>query len=136
MGRSNSATLKYDKWIKTLTCVFRLHNLPTFGQSTFQKKMQRDCCVPNPVRKVSTSPPSFSPSSPSSSPPSFPSSLPPSLMQDWIYQQVLSVGEPLHPILPPLLQEFVTSILLAGISGRTASGYHSGHSNSHGQCGI
>ena len=59
MWRSNSATLKYDKWIKTLTCVFRLHNLPTFGQSTFQKKMQRDCCVPNPVRKVSTSPPSF-----------------------------------------------------------------------------
>ena len=81
--------------------------------SIFQEKMQRDCYMPYPIKNISTFPP-------------FP-------LQDWIYQQVLSVGEPLHPVLPPLLQEFVTSILLSGISARTASGYHSGHSNSHGQ---
>lgn len=54
-------------------------------------------------------------------------------LQNWIYQQVLSVGEPLHPTLPLLLQEFVTATLLSGISGKTASGYHSVPSNSQGQ---
>lgn len=54
-------------------------------------------------------------------------------LQNWIYQQVLSVGEPLHPTLPLLLQEFVTATLLSGVSGKTASGYHSVPSNSQGQ---
>lgn len=38
MGRSNSAILKYDKWIKTLTCVFRLHNYPRSVSPLFRKK--------------------------------------------------------------------------------------------------
>lgn len=33
-------------------------------------------------------------------------------LQEWIYQQILTVAEPLHPTLPSLLQEFVASILL------------------------
>ena len=88
------------------------------------------------------SPPPFLPSLPPS--PFFSLPLPPFLLlspplclsnslQNWIYQQVLSVGEPLHPTLPLLLQEFVTATLLSGISGKTASGYHSVPSNSQGQ---
>ena len=39
-----------------------------------------------------------------------------SIPQDWIYQQMLCVEEPLHPILPPLVQEFVSSVLLSTIA--------------------
>ena len=45
--------------------------------------------------------------------------------QDWIYRQLLTLSEPLHPTLPSLMQEFVNSILLSAITPgpRGASGY-------------
>ena len=41
--------------------------------------------------------------------------------QDWVYQQLLTVSEPLHPTLPPLTQAFVTSILLPGTTGQATA---------------
>ena len=45
--------------------------------------------------------------------------------QDWIYHQLLTLSEPLHPTLPSLMQEFVNSILLSAITPgpRGTSGY-------------
>ncbi len=39
----------------------------------------------------------------------------PSALQDWIYNQLLDVSEPLHPSFPALLQDFVESVLVSAI---------------------
>ena len=56
-----------------------------------------------------------------------------SLIQDWIYRQLLTLSEPLHPTLPPLLQEFVSSILLSAITPgpRGAGGYNTAANKCH-----
>lgn len=56
-----------------------------------------------------------------------------SLIQDWIYRQLLTLSEPLHPTLPPLLQEFVNSILLSAITPgpRGTGGYNTAANKSH-----
>ena len=55
------------------------------------------------------------------------------LTQDWIYRQLLTLSEPLHPTLPPLLQEFVNSVLLSAITPgpRGAGGYNTAANKSH-----
>ena len=49
------------------------------------------------------------------------------LPQNWIYQQLLHLSEPLHPSLPPLLLEFVNAILLPTTSAH-GRGYTPGNS--------
>ncbi len=42
-------------------------------------------------------------------------------MQDWIYRQLSTLAEPVHPVLGPLLQEFVHSILLSPLLPRVTT---------------
>ena len=58
------------------------------------------------------------------------------LRQDWIYEQLLVVAEPLHPTLPPLMQEFVNSVLVSAITTPPRSSGYGGNaaaatSNNH-----
>lgn len=47
-------------------------------------------------------------------------------IKDWIYKQLLVISEPLHPTLPPLMQEFVNSVLVSAITTTPrSSGYGS-----------
>lgn len=57
------------------------------------------------------------------------------LKQAWIYRQLLTLSEPLHPTLPPLLLEFVNSILLSAITpgprGSSSYGSNTTSNKSH-----
>eukprot|EP00731_Ephydatia_muelleri_P025979 Em0018g79a len=49
--------------------------------------------------------------------------------EDWIYKQICTVQEPLHPTLAPLLQEYVQAILLSNPASRSNQGSPSSSSS-------
>ncbi|KAL5467653.1 hypothetical protein EMCRGX_G031914 [Ephydatia muelleri] len=52
-----------------------------------------------------------------------------SSVKDWIYKQICTVQEPLHPTLAPLLQEYVQAILLSNPASRSNQGSPSSSSS-------